>query len=119
VAGDAFGITFHPHKPCAFLQSKCIVYNFRPQVCRKFYCAWVQGLFPDWMRPDKTNVLISVQDWSRGQYLKVIACDQPLKKDVLNEVVKFSQEQKCPYILHDKDGVKFYGPQEFIKEVSQ
>jgi len=118
VAGSAFGIPFHPNKPCAFLQGKCLVYSFRPAVCRKFYCAWSQGLFPDWMRPDKTNVLISVQDWSKGQYLKVIACGFKIDNNIMNEVKKFSAEQNCPYIVHDIDGTNIFGPQEFLKEIN-
>jgi hypothetical protein len=119
VAGTAFGIPFHPYKPCAFLQGKCLVYSFRPDVCKKFYCAWSQGLFPDWMRPDKTNVLISVQDWSKGQFLKVIACGSKIEDKVINEVKRFSTEQMCPYIIHDENGTNLIGPEEFIKELSQ
>ena len=119
VAGTAFGIPFYPHKPCAFLQGKCLVYNFRPNICKKFFCAYSQGLFPDWMRPDKTNVLISVQDWSKGQYLKVIACGVKIAENVMAEVQKFCSEQKCPCVLHDTDGSKIIGPQEFINEINQ
>ena len=118
VAGDAFGIPFHPHKPCTFLQGKCLVYDFRPQVCRKFFCAYSQGLFPDWMRPDKTNVLISVQDWGKGQYLKVIACGTKIPDQVHEEVRKFSQQNLCPYVVIDHDNkTSIYGPKEFVDEI--
>jgi hypothetical protein len=120
VAGTAFGIPFSPHKPCAFLQGKCLVYNFRPHVCKKFYCAWTQGLFPEWMRPDKTKLLISVQDWSKGQYLKVIECDSPMTDDCKKEIFSFSQAQKCPLIFHYADKkTEIFGPSDFVKEVSQ
>lgn len=119
VAGSAFGIPFYPNKPCAFLQGKCLVYSFRPDVCKKFHCAWLQGLFPDWMRPDKTNVLISVQNWSKGQFLKVIACGAKIEENVMNEVKKFSLEQNCPYIVHDVEGTNLIGPKEFIAEMNQ
>ena len=119
VAGTAFGIPFYPHKPCAFLQGKCLVYNFRPDVCKKFFCAYSQGLFPDWMRPDKTNVLISVQDWSKGQYLKVIACDKPIPENVKIEITKFAQEQKCPYMVHENGETRIYGPPEFLRDIQK
>ena len=119
VAGTAFGIPFHPNKPCTFLQGKCLVYSFRPDVCKKFYCAWVQGLFPDWMRPDKTNVLISVQDWSRGQFLKIIACGVKIDDNIMKEIKIFSQENNCPYIVHDIDGNNIVGPPDFIKQIGQ
>ena len=116
--GDAFGIPFHPYRPCAFLQGKCLVYDFRPQVCRKFYCAYSQGLFPEWMRPDKTNVLISVQDWSKGQYLKVIACGTEIIEKVHEEIRKFSQQNLCPYMVIDHENkTSIYGPKEFLAEI--
>ena len=116
VGGEAFGVSFHPHKPCVFLQKKCLVYSFRPDVCKKFYCAWVQGIFPDWMRPDLTNVLISVNDWSKGQFLKVIACDQPVSENVMDEIRKFSQSNKCPYMVHYNGRTDLFGTQEFVDE---
>jgi len=96
-----------------------MVYSFRPAVCKKFYCAWVQGLFPEWMQPNLTNVLISVQDWSKGQFLKVIACDQPIPENVKIEISKFAQEQRCPYIVHENGETKLFGPPEFLKEINQ
>ena len=71
------------------------------------------------MRPDKTNVLVSVQDWSRGQFLKVIACNVKITDDVKEEIVKFSSANNCPYIVHDIDGTSLHGPNEFIKEQNQ
>ncbi len=119
VGGDAFGVPFHPHRPCAFHQGKCLVYSFRPDVCKKFFCAWAQGLFPDWMRPDLTNVLISIGDWSKGQYLKIILCDQPMPQNVEEEIKKFINLHKTPCMVHDNGKTDLYGQPEFIKEFTQ
>ena len=33
----------------------CRIYSERPESCREFQCLWLQGLAPDWARPDKVH----------------------------------------------------------------
>ena len=115
--GDAFGIPFHKHKPCAFLNARCMVYNFRPEVCKKYFCAWAQELFPEWMQPNKCKVLITVQNWSKGQYLKCTEMDKKMDDKVLFEILNFCQKHKCPYVLQYDGHTRIYGPEEFIVEI--
>lgn len=52
----------HPGKPCFFLaDSKCTDYEGRPNTCKSYNCAWKSEpeTFPEWMRPDRTGVIIS------------------------------------------------------------
>lgn len=44
-------------KECAL---GCTIYSSRPNSCRQFSCSWLLGDLPDWAKPDKINVVISV-----------------------------------------------------------
>lgn len=54
------------HEPCVHLKKcgGCGIYEVRPQVCRKFQCAWSLGIGPGkWEdRPDKSGVLLYLTD---------------------------------------------------------
>lgn len=72
--GDSFGWKFGNGKSCKFLEcSGCGVYKVRPDSCVNYQCAWSQWLLPDEMRPDKCNVVVSVENGKSGQYLKAIS----------------------------------------------
>jgi hypothetical protein len=102
---------------CAYHQNKCLIYQIRPKVCQNYYCAWVQGLFPEWMRPDKCGLLISVENWPQGQYLRAIAT-QPIKDDVTKELEAFCNAQNCPVILIFAGGnIQTYGSDDFTQYI--
>ena len=70
--GDSFGWKFGQGQSCKFLECNgCGVHKGRPESCRNYQCAWSQHLLPEEMRPDKCNVLVSVERNENGQYLKV------------------------------------------------
>ena len=99
--GDAFGWKFGAGKFCKFLEcSGCGVHKARPESCRNYQCAWTQHLLPEEMRPDKCNILVSVEQNENGQYLKAIAINN---KEVTNEVKqylqKWSESMNTPVIL--------------------
>ena len=88
--GNAFGWEFGCGKSCKFLEEGgCGVHRARPEVCRSYQCAWSQQLLPDEMRPDKCNVLVSVEQNENGQYLKAIAINN---KQMNNKVKQYLQE---------------------------
>lgn len=72
--GDAYNHKFGNGKPCFYLrQEKCIIYKTRPDVCKKYQCAWTQHLFnDDLMRPDKLGIMVSVEKLNNEQVLKAI-----------------------------------------------
>jgi Fe-S-cluster containining protein len=74
LSGVTYGTTFGNGKPCTFLvKNECYIYCVRPVACRKYQCAWSQNLFEDWMKPEKSGVLVSVENDNEGkQYLKVV-----------------------------------------------
>ena len=72
--GNAFGWEFGNGKSCKFLECNgCGVHKVRPNICKKYQCAWSQHLLPEEMRPDKCNTLVSVENGKNGQYLKVLS----------------------------------------------
>ena len=55
-------------------------------MCRDYQCAWSQGLFTSELKPNISNLLISVEfDTAGMQYLKLI----PLSNDVSQETIEY------------------------------
>ena len=98
--GTIYGHNFGGGKPCNFLKRKerCTIYDIRPESpCRTYQCAWSQELFPEWMRPDKCGVLISVEGKVGEQFLRVSA-PNGISNDIQNELDKFSKDNNCKVI---------------------
>jgi Fe-S-cluster containining protein len=101
--GEAKGHPFGNCKACYFLINKlCTIYNDRPQVCRNYQCAWTQHLLPDWMKPNKCGVLVSVETKEDHQFLRVIEMRPAIDYAIYYEIDKFCKESntycvKVPY----------------------
>lgn len=90
LVGDAFGWKFGCGQTCRFLEEGgCGVHKARPESCRNYQCAWSQYLLPEEMRPDKSNVLVSVEQNNGVQYLKVMAINS---KQISDEVRQYLQD---------------------------
>lgn len=101
--GDAFGWSFGCGKTCKFLdENGCGVHKARPETCRNYQCAWSQYLLPEEMRPDKCNILVSVESNNNGQYLKVIPINN---KKISNEIKMWlkdwSEKMNTPIIISE------------------
>jgi len=71
--GESYGHSFGCGKSCKFLDgNKCGIYEKRPDVCKKYQCAWSQHLIPYEMRPDKCGIIISVESKSNKNFLKAV-----------------------------------------------
>lgn len=117
--GYAYGVAFGNKKKCSFLcAEKCVIYQIRPQVCKNYYCAWVQGLFSESLKPDESGLLVSVNDWSQGQFFRIIETNDANKEKHLQEIYDFCEQNKTPYIFKSFYYTKsiIVGPEEFIKE---
>jgi Fe-S-cluster containining protein len=99
--GDAFGWKFGCGKSCKFLEEGgCGVHKARPGSCRNYQCAWTQYLLPEEMRPDKCNVLVSVENNKIGQYLKVIAINnKEIKSEIKQYFNEWSEKMNTPVIF--------------------
>jgi len=86
-------------------------------MCRNFYCGWAQELFPEWMQPNLCKVLISVEKWSHGQFIKCIEMGEKMSDDILLQITDFCKKHNAPYALQYEGLWKFAGPEDFIEEV--
>ena len=100
--GKAYGNWFNPGNPCVFLvEQKCSIYETRPQACRNYQCAWSQGLFPDWMKPTESNVLVSVEQKDDNQFLRVkLLTDNPLHKKTKALLDQWVKDNNTYYVVN-------------------
>jgi tryptophan synthase alpha subunit len=69
------------------------------------------------MRPDKSGLLISVENWSKGQCLRVIETQQTINTKAYQELQEFTQKHNCPYIImRYYKTIELHGPDDFIQE---
>lgn len=93
--GNSHGNPFGGNRACVFLiDSKCTIYGTRPQSCKDYQCAWSQGLLKEESRPDKCNVLVSVEG-KKVQFLKVIYENGVINTNVESEVNEFGEVNNC------------------------
>lgn len=45
---------------CTHCNSGCEIYEARPQSCKDFFCAWMQGDLANDMRPDKVGFMVEI-----------------------------------------------------------
>jgi Fe-S-cluster containining protein len=85
LSAKIFGWEIGNGKSCKFLECNgCGVHKARPEVCRNYQCAWTQHLLPEEMRPDKCDVIVSVENDENGQHLKVF----PINNKKINPEIK-------------------------------
>ncbi len=73
LTGEVDSVGFGSGVMCSKLQNqRCTIYSNRPAMCSNYFCAWSQGLLPEWMRPDKIGVVVSVERKDETQFLNVI-----------------------------------------------
>ena len=68
---------------------------------------WAQGVLPEWMYPKDIGAMVSVKNWTQGQWLEVVECGVEVIDEVMMELLKF----KVPIVLNNK----LIGPPEFIE----
>jgi Fe-S-cluster containining protein len=97
--GNAHGNQFGKGRKCIFLvKQECQIYHERPETCRKYQCMWSQGIFPEWMKPNKTGMMISAE-WKDGkQYLRCIEISPKIDYNVYAEIEKFCTENQTYYV---------------------
>ena len=78
--GNAHGFDFSPNNPCKFLGGKgCSIYDLRPaNPCKTFLCHWKENTsIPDWLKPDKSNVIILKRQIGKFIYLRLVTTGKP------------------------------------------
>ena len=124
--GQAHGLQFYAGRPCHFKgKDGCTIYKDRPEdPCKTFKCAWLvddRSVFPEWMRPDKSGVIVQVKYWGENkdkQYLYISECGEPVRSEILNWIFTFHVTSQIPISVQVNRGWTNYGPIEFIQELS-
>lgn len=97
--GSAYGYEFGGGKSCKFLcKTGCDVHKVRPKVCEGYFCAWSQELLPEEMRPDKCEVLASVENNENEQYLRLTLTNGKINNNTLEYFKEWSQIMNTPVI---------------------
>jgi hypothetical protein len=116
IAGHEVG----PGKPCKFMRKTtgCQVYLARPyDPCKTFQCHWKENTrIPDWMKPDKANVILLLKRVSDFNYIRIVRAGiriDPRMNEWIQEQVKLG--------LHfvdydDNDELVIYTEKEEFKE---
>jgi hypothetical protein len=124
LTGTAYNMDFFPGKPCHFLGEKgCTIYKHRPHnPCVSFRCAWLdddRSVFPEWMRPDKSGVIIQTLNWKENkQYINITECGKKIESEILNWFFNFTIASRIPIAIQINRGWNFYGSEEFIKHMT-
>jgi hypothetical protein len=95
---EVYGQVVTPNNACRFVRECCTIYEDRPLHCRTYQCAWLQGLLPEWMFPHLIGIIVSVKNWTGGQYLEISEAGKPLTIEVLSWILKMDVPVK--YQLH-------------------
>jgi len=69
------------------------------------------------MRPDQSGLMISVEKWTKGQFLRAIEITNDVNPQAITELTSFANKHNTPYIImrHNKT-IELYGPEDFIQE---
>jgi Fe-S-cluster containining protein len=99
--GNAYGHSFGNGRSCKFLcEGDCSVYKARPKTCEGYFCAWAQELIDEDYRPDKSGVLVSVEQNENGQYLKVLTIDKnKINNNIIEYFNKWGERMNTPVIF--------------------
>lgn len=98
--GEAHGKPFGNGQKCFYMQeSKCTTYDTRPETCKKYQCAWSQGIIEEWLKPTESGVMISVENSQQGQFLKVIELGAPMRSDVKEYLDKWVKDNNTMYVV--------------------
>jgi len=123
LTGTAYNKQFYPGHPCHFSSCNgCAIYEDRPEFpCKVYSCEWIlNGEIPEWMKPNKSNVIITRRDWdhpdgSKQMYLDVVEIGTKIDSTVLNWFFMFHLRTQIPLKIQIERGFNWYGSKEFIE----
>ena len=114
-----------PGKPCHFrTDGGCSIYDERPQhPCREFVCGWLvaSSPLPDWMRPDKSNLILLAAnfDWHGLPVDVAVAAGTRPKKKALDWLMQFCASRKRCLMYQVDDEWFAFGPPVFQTEMAE
>ena len=118
LTGEAYGKKFWRGRPCHFMgDGSCTIYEHRPEnPCKTYECGYKKfDWLPEWMRPDKSNVIVTERVKNGVTYLDVVECNSPMRADVLSLLFMAKFNNHYENIIYEVNGGKNYiGSQDFI-----
>jgi hypothetical protein len=119
------GHAVRPGRACPFrIDYGCSIYQERPHhPCREFVCGWLAASspLPDWMRPDRSQVILLAANFSwQGLPVDVaVAAGARPKKKALRWLMQFSSERRRCLMYQINEEWFAFGPPAFQAEMSE
>lgn len=113
------GHDMYPGRPCHFFSNKCTIYDFRPDSCKSYRCAWLnddRSEFPEWFRPDLAGVICDWRNTPTGRYLEVREMDKPIETRVLSWLYEFGARNGLSMRIQVNGQWHTHGSEEFVSE---
>ena len=107
-----------PGRPCKYVGKSCTIHEKRPNVCRNYFCAYIQGVLPEWMKPSHCGIIVSVKKWGPNkeyQYLQAAETDKTMSVEVLSWLVQFCSEQNVGLSYQLNGSPNYVGSKEFLE----
>jgi hypothetical protein len=84
------GHKVYPGRACYFLGKNCTIYEDRPaSPCQTYNCEWMTNKdFPEWMRPDISNVIVTERIREGIEYFEVKETGKEISSIVLNWLIQ-------------------------------
>jgi hypothetical protein len=100
LTGSVFGNIFGNGKPCVFVdkQKQCSIHEIRPKnPCRDYKCMWLRFEdVPLWMKPNSSNVLVSVEKYKDREFLILNCYDNDYSARYLSYVITYAKKNNMP-----------------------
>lgn len=96
-------------RTCPFQNNGCAIFDKpeRPQVCSSFQCGWLRGAGKEKDRPDKSNVMVSVNQMNGGVWIMVMDLEKDAHKTTgKNIVIDMINKYNLPAIVVDYDNLE-------------
>jgi uncharacterized cysteine cluster protein YcgN (CxxCxxCC family) len=93
LSGSINGHSLFKGRPCFYLNTKCTIYEDRPKhPCRDFECVWLNQteVFPEWMRPDLVNAIITRLKFHDIFYYEITEAGSTLDSKTLSWLVQWA-----------------------------
>ena len=120
--GGAYGKKFFPGRPCHYFKktknSGCSIYQNRPEdPCKKFECAWLKDskIFPEWLKPELSNVIITNQEKNGINYFEFRNCGIELPVEILDWIIWFVGTYQVNVTYNIKGHWRSIGEENFTK----
>lgn len=81
------------HETCPYCDNGCTIYDARPNVCRRFECAWLVGKWREELRPDRCGVMI-YNDLAEGYLALMVVEPDEVDPLVMDQIAFIEREYK-------------------------